>query len=181
MTKAEAADYLGCSVRQLERYTADNRIGVRMEKGRTRPTPVYDEGELQTFKTSLERVVYRPAVERMDAPESAAERAGNAIATQGDGALSGLSQAGAQASQMEAFARFIVEAVQAEKPATETAPSLSDLSAKLLLSLPEAQALTGLSRETLRAAIEAGELAARQLGRGWKIKRRDLESYIENL
>ncbi len=175
MNKTEAAEYLGCSVRQLERYTADNRIGVRMEKGRTRPTPVYDEGELEAFKSSLERAVFRPAVQRMDTPESAAERAGNAIATQGDGALSVLSQA----SQMETFARFIVEAVQAQK--SESAPSLSDLSAKLLLSLAEAQALTGLSRDTLRAAIEDGSLSARRIGRGWKIKRRDLESYVEKL
>ncbi len=176
MTKAEAAEYLGCSVRQLERYTSENRIGVRYEKGRTRPTPVYDEGELEAFKSSLERVVFRPAVERMESAQSAPERAGNAIATQGDGALSGLSQA----SQMEAFARFIVEAVQSQKPET-SAPSLSDLSVKLLLTLPEAQALTGLSRGTLRAAIEAGELKAKQIGRGWKIKRHDLENYIENL
>ncbi len=176
MNKTEAAEYLGCSVRQLERYTADNRIGVRMEKGRTRPTPIYDEGELQAFKSSLERVVFRPAVERMDTPESAAERAGNAIATQGDDALSVMSQA----SQMEAFARFIVEAVKAEKPET-TAPSLSDLSAKLLLTLPECQALTGLSRDVLRTAIDDGSLSARRIGRGWKVKRSDLESYIEKL
>lgn len=177
MTKAEAAEYLGCSVRQLERYTSENRIGVRYEKGRTRPTPVYDEGELQTFKAALERVVYRPAVERMDTTENTAERAGNAIATQSDSTLSGMSQA----SQVEAFARFIVEAVQSEKPATDAAPPLADIAVKLLLSLAEAQALTGLSRNVLRTAIDAGELKAKQIGRGWKIKKTDLESYIEKL
>ncbi len=173
MNKTEAAEYLGCSVRQLERYTADNRIGVRMEKGRTRPTPVYDEGELEAFKSSLERVVFRPAVQRMETPQNSAE---TAIATQGDGALSVMSQA----SQMEAFARFIVEAVQSQKPET-SAPSLSDLSAKLLLTLPEAQALTGLSRGVLRAAIADGSLSARRIGRAFRIKRGDLESYVEKL
>ena len=177
MTKAEAAEYLGCSVRQLERYTSENRIGVRYEKGRTRPTPIYDEGELQTFKATLERVVYRPAVERMDTPKIPAERGGKAIATQNDGALSGLSQA----SQLEAFARFIVEAVKSEKPATDAAPPLADIAVKLLLTLTEAQALTGLSRGTLRAAIDADELKANQIGRGWKVKKTDLESYIEKL
>jgi excisionase family DNA binding protein len=177
MTKAEAAEYLGCSVRQLERYTSENRIGVRMEKGRTRPTPVYDEGELEAFKSSLERVVFRPAVQRLETLQNSTE---NAIATQGDGGLSVMSQAGANASQMEAFARFIVEAVQAQKPEA-SAPSLSDLSAKLLLTLPEAQALTGLSRDVLRAAIDDGSLSARRIGRAFRIKRADLESYIEIL
>lgn len=173
MNKTEAAEYLGCSVRQLERYTADNRIGVKMEKGRTRPTPIYDESELEAFKTSLERVVHRPAIQRMETPANSAE---TAIATQGDGGLSVLSQA----SQMEAFARFIVEAVKAEKPET-SAPSLSDLSAKLLLTLAEAQALTGLSRDVLRAAIEDGSLSARRIGRAFRIKRGALDRYIEGL
>jgi excisionase family DNA binding protein len=47
--------------------------------------------------------------------------------------------------------------------------------------LAEAQALTGLSRNVLRTAIDAGELKAKQIGRGWKIKKTDLESYIEKL
>ncbi len=174
MNKTEAAEYLGCSVRQLERYTADNRIGVRMEKGRTRPTPIYDEKELEAFKSSLERVIHRPAIQRMETSANSAE---SAIATQGDGALSVMSQA----SQMEAFARFIVEAVQAEKPATDATPPLADIAVKLLLTLAEAQALTGLSRQTLRTAIDEGELSARRIGRSFRIKKSDLESYIQKL
>ncbi len=130
MTKAEAAEYLGCSVRQLERYTSENRIGVRYEKGRTRPTPVYNEGELEAFKTSLERVVFRPAIQRMETLQNSTE---TALATQDDSGLSLMSQA----SQMEAFARFIVETMKAEKPKSDGAPPLADVAVKLLQRYPK--------------------------------------------
>ena len=52
---------------------------------------------------------------------------------------------------------------------------------KLLLTLPEVQALTGLSRETLREAIKQNELSAKIIGKAWRIKRSDLEDYIEGL
>ncbi|PSF30451.1 excisionase [Aphanothece hegewaldii CCALA 016] len=52
---------------------------------------------------------------------------------------------------------------------------------KLLLTLKEVQALTGLSRETLREAIASGQLKAAIVGKAWRVKRKDLEEYIENL
>lgn len=64
MTKQEAADELGVSVRALERYTQQSRIAARYEKGRTRPTIVYDEAEVERFKSDLEQVKHRPALER---------------------------------------------------------------------------------------------------------------------
>jgi excisionase family DNA binding protein len=53
--------------------------------------------------------------------------------------------------------------------------------AKLLLTLQEAQALTGLSRDTLRHAIDDGTLKAQVIGRGFKIKRADLDEYVAKL
>jgi len=47
---------------------------------------------------------------------------------------------------------------------------------KLLLTLPEAQALTGLSREMLRDAITSNKLKAKVIGKGWRIKRSDLNT-----
>ncbi|WP_245927742.1 helix-turn-helix domain-containing protein [Aphanothece hegewaldii] len=52
---------------------------------------------------------------------------------------------------------------------------------KLLLTLKEVQALTGLSRETLRDAIASNQLKAQIVGKAWRVKRKDLEEYIENL
>ena len=52
---------------------------------------------------------------------------------------------------------------------------------KLLLTIAEAQALTGLSREVLKNAIAAGELKAKQIGKSWRVKRSDLKEYIDKL
>jgi excisionase family DNA binding protein len=52
---------------------------------------------------------------------------------------------------------------------------------KLLLSMAEAQALTGLSREFLKDAITSGELKAKMIGKGWRIKRSHLDEYIDKL
>ncbi|MDZ8052687.1 MAG: helix-turn-helix domain-containing protein [Aulosira sp. ZfuVER01] len=43
------------------------------------------------------------------------------------------------------------------------------------------QALTGLSREFLRDAITAGDLKAKQIGTSWRVKRSDLEQYVDQL
>ncbi len=55
------------------------------------------------------------------------------------------------------------------------------LADKLTPSLTEAAQLSGLSRHHLREAIGEGKLHARIIGRGWKIKRKHLETYIDKL
>jgi excisionase family DNA binding protein len=177
MNKQQAAEYLGCSVRQLERYTSENRIAARFEKGRTRPTPVYEETELQRFKTEQERVLHSPTRE---------------IATQSDNndknPLVHGTQPMSQLSQFppSAAAGVLLGLIEAASTHTQNsnAPRRIDpreAAAKLLLTLPEAQALTGLGRNTLRAAIDAGELKAAKVGRGFKIKREELERWIKKL
>jgi excisionase family DNA binding protein len=47
--------------------------------------------------------------------------------------------------------------------------------------LKDCQLLTGLSRLTLRDAIDSGKLKAKIIGRGYKIKRQNLDEFIKNL
>lgn len=61
------------------------------------------------------------------------------------------------------------------------AVSAANLSHKLMLTLPEAAVLTGLSRTHLRQAVREGRLKARIIGRKWLIKRADLDEYVRNL
>jgi excisionase family DNA binding protein len=42
----------------------------------------------------------------------------------------------------------------------------------------EAAQLSGLSRGHLREAIEEKKLKARIIGRGWRVKRADLDAYV---
>lgn len=63
MNKKQAAEYLGVSVRALERYVQQGKISVRYEKGKTRPTANFDQGELEAFKTELNQPTIKPAIE----------------------------------------------------------------------------------------------------------------------
>ncbi len=177
MTKPQAAEFLGCSIRQLERYTSENRIAVRYEKGRTRPTPVYDEDELHRFKTQQEQVLHKLAREITTQSDSSDT---NALVHHTQ-PMSQLSQT-VSSNLIEAFAHFIeTTSVPTDKAKTPRRIDPREANVKLLLTLPEAQALTGLSRSTLRAAIDAGELEARQMGRAWRIKREALAEWIQGL
>jgi predicted DNA-binding transcriptional regulator AlpA len=52
---------------------------------------------------------------------------------------------------------------------------------KLLLSLDEAAALTGLSAARLRLAIGEEKLVARKVGRAWKMRRGDVERFVDSI
>lgn len=83
----------------------------------------------------------------------------------------------------------LVAALEALRPvaqlsaATTAAPpvSITDIAHKLMLSVPEAAAFSGLSRTHLRQAIKEGKLKSRKMGQGWRVKRADLEGYVRKL
>jgi excisionase family DNA binding protein len=52
---------------------------------------------------------------------------------------------------------------------------------KLLLTIAEAQTLTGLSRDFLKDAITAGDLKAKVIGKSWRVKRVDVQEYVDKL
>lgn len=196
MNKQEAAQFLDVSVRALERYTADNRIAARYEKGKTRSVLVYDESELERFKAELESATHRPAIQK-----SAPGRAGadwtveanspnianpaSGLASFGDVAPGAVPGALADGAMVPAF-MSLLQAVADVAPALEKLTAQNEkrgetpVEAKLLLTLDEAHSLTGLSRATLKSAIDGGQLKARIVGRAWRIKRRDLDSFIED-
>ena len=193
LNKQEAAEFLGVGVRSLERYTKANRVAARYEKGKTGNVLLYDRADLERFKAELESATHLPTVERaaeapinrMETPrpntDSLANSA-NGLARLGEG--HNLNVDGIALALLEAMARL--------QPAASDLPTAPDASAygaapampiaqKLLLSLAEAQLYSGLSRANLLEAIGTQTLLAQKIGRGWKIKRRDLESYIDNL
>jgi len=54
MEKQEAAEYLGVSVRTLERLAASGRLTKGRAKGKTSPLVVFDKSELEKLKKELE-------------------------------------------------------------------------------------------------------------------------------
>jgi excisionase family DNA binding protein len=52
---------------------------------------------------------------------------------------------------------------------------------KILLTVQDCRLLTGLSEQTIRDSIRDETLKARVIGRGYKIKRSDLNEFVTNL
>jgi hypothetical protein len=69
MTKREAAEYLGVSIRSLERYTKNGQLSCRYVPGKIGPRPVYDEPDLAAYKIRLQARKKRESV-RVDSPEA---------------------------------------------------------------------------------------------------------------
>ncbi len=156
MTKQQAADYLGVTIRSIESYAAKGKLTPAKAKGSRGDITVYDEKELEQLKKEREQIQFVPR------PELAAPTTANpptALARRRD----------------------VAEFFKLIETARAAAPTVSDLAAKPLLKLNEVQTLTGLSRETLREAIDKGRLKAKLIGRAYRIKRADLDEFIKKL
>ncbi|BAZ33616.1 hypothetical protein NIES4074_61300 (plasmid) [Cylindrospermum sp. NIES-4074] len=170
MNKKEAAKYLGCSERAVERYVQQGKISCRYEKGKTRSISVFDLEELQRFKGEGEAV--RPAVETRQT--TTIDQSGLAIFHDEPVDIVGVDGASdvvevGDIGKLSAMVELLLHNQQL-KP-----------SEKLVLTIDDCRQLTGFSREILRDAIANGLLKARIIGKSWRVKRADLETYINEV
>ncbi len=169
MNKKEASEYLGISTRALERYVMLKRLGVRYERGKTGDQAVFDAGELRGLKAELDKRKAPRAGVVAETPESP------------DTEPRQLARLSDVAPPLAIFERMTAVLERLERKGEPSQASTVDLAAKLTLSLAEASQLSGLSRGHLRDAIENRKLKARIIGRGWRVKRDDLEAYVKKL
>jgi excisionase family DNA binding protein len=129
---------------------------------------IFNEGELQRLKEELDDLL----------PQTwPTEDASDATTT----AETPQSLTPAQLSDLgERLLAALVALRPLQLPA-KPAPSIADIAHKLMLTLAEAAALSNLSRNHLRQAIKTGALRAKKIGRGWRIKRTDLDAYVSTL
>ena len=164
MNKQDACAFLGVSERSLARYAAQGKIQVTYNKGTRGNVAVYDDADLERLK------------EELAAPQAIHLATEQAIPANYDSLAT---------RPMASMAEFI-ERLQTRDETLITSLLHSQnnhvaIESKLMLSLLEAAKLAGLSRNYLRDAIRDKTLKAQILGRGWKIKRADLQSYINKL
>jgi excisionase family DNA binding protein len=159
MRKDEAAKYVGCSVRSLENYTKQGRIGVKYERSKTRPVALYSRTELDRLKAELNSTLYAPAVTRQE------EGKREAIVKR------------ELAPDLALILSRLFDALQ-EQAGKEREPSILELAQMPLLKLKEAQRYANLSRAELVEAIEDKKFKATRMGGEWKIRREVLEEYI---
>lgn len=75
-------------------------------------------------------------------------------------------------------AASLIEAITSREESRSKSVRVSE---KLLLTVKDCQLLTGLSEQTIRDAIRDETLKARVIGRGFKVKRSDLNDFISSL
>jgi excisionase family DNA binding protein len=163
MNKKQAAQYLGVSTRAIERYTARGRLTPTYEKGRTGPAPVYDKAQLDALKKEMEAATNtprRPIKSKKPAKKDKLDKGNELII---------------RPNKNNDLATLLAAIDRARTS------SVLDVSAKPLLSISEAQKLTGLSGKHLRDAIHLGKLKGKIIGKGYKLKRADLDIYIRKL
>ena len=159
MNKKQAAEFLGVSVRALERYVQQGKLTVRYEKGKTRPTANFDQRELEAFKEELNQPTIKPAVESRQITTD--------VYDETDITPVNVAEFG-EFTVVDRLAGM-VEMLITRGDKKPTVP----IESKILLTLDEAQAMSGLSKRYLREAINQGNLKAKQIGKSWRLKRSD--------
>jgi hypothetical protein len=76
------------------------------------------------------------------------------------------------------FVAQIIEAMASRKEPRNASVRVAE---KLLLTVGECRLLTGLSEQNLRLAVKSGKLKAQLIGRGWKVKRQNLDEFVNSL
>jgi excisionase family DNA binding protein len=162
MNKKEAAEFLGVSTRLVEKYASEGRLGeVTYVRGKTGKQAEYNREAVEKLKAALE------------SPDTAL------ATTTPDARLFVAQLVEAMATREQAN----IEAIRGLLSGSNEDPRSTSVRAseKLLLNLSDCRSLTGLSESNLREAIKNEKLKAKIIGRGWKVKRQDLDEFVNNL
>ena len=167
LTKKEAAEYLGVSTRTLERYVKNGKLSVRYEDSQNGEIALFDSGELDQFADDKQTPRIKPA--SMDSDLAATTS--DIVPSRGVGGL--------LAPFQELTERLIFALSDYEDRKEKITPD--KIRGKLLLTLTEAQIMTGLSREILMEAMKDGRLPSQIMGKAYRIKAKDLETFVDEL
>jgi hypothetical protein len=151
------------------RYTQEGKIGGRYEKGKTRSVLVYDEEELRAFKAELETKTYKPTVDSTSTNPDF------------DGAALSKFVEGKQLLPLLDGLNHLTDVLKVIREEQEIDPLTVPIHHKLTLSLAEASALAGISRQRLRQAIKDGTRGHRSSVGATTRVRTDLEDYVDSL
>jgi excisionase family DNA binding protein len=151
MNKSEAAKELKISVRSLQRLAQNDVLKVVHKRG--------DSGKLEAVFDADDIARYK--LER-DKPIDKLVR------------KSSYDKNELARNDTQQFLDIFRNALTSQK-------SVVPIADKILLTVNDCRLLTGLSEQNLRDAIHDGKLNARIIGRGYKVKRKDLDAFVESL
>lgn len=141
LSKAEAAELLGCTQKSVERYVSRGKLTVhewaRPSSG-GKPTPLFDRVDVEGLSASL-----NPNAAHSDRSE-------------------------ATPAPMVALAKRAFDKATLEDALSlwshRSEPTLAELAHRTVLTLAEAGRLTGLGLAVIERAVTAGELTAKPIG-----------------
>jgi excisionase family DNA binding protein len=163
LTKQQAADRLGVSTKAIERYAQAKKLEQRFRRQAGTPdVAVY-------FPDDVDRMV----LQRQRTAPGGFLVPGQTVASNGNGHAesTALKLPGVTPSAADLLQVIFAAAVQAVSQTSQTG-----VSETLFLTIPEAAAVSGLSRTYLKRQLEAGTLKGIRDGRRWRIRRTDLEA-----
>lgn len=188
MNKTEAAAFLEVSVRAIERYVAADKLPAHYIRGKTGQMLDFDQADLERFKTELETPTPKGGASssttsdepRQEAQDKTRQEASNQPRQGSTTALVKAVVPHSESSQVGSGLGLLVQALQELQKSGGRSLSVP-VEAKPLLTLVECSALTGLSRATLKGAVDEGKLHARQIGRAWRVRRDELDQWLQTL
>jgi excisionase family DNA binding protein len=169
MNKEQAAKALGMTVRTLQRHMAAHRIGFAMRRTATGEEATFSSEEVARFKAERDTLTTTVTPAAVDVSEVVRDSPPLQALQRVDGEQG-----------IAMLVSAITTALQAARSPQIATPPV-ELKDKLMLTIRDAAALTSLSSGYLKQAIHAGQLKAKIIGRGWRIKRDDLNKYVGKL
>ena len=177
LNKVEAAEYLGCTTRTLERHIKEKKIGVTYQQSKFGDVAMFDPQELENFKQGKQTTRIKPAITEdrpaIEQPTTPQNQFAGTPQTQPESTFT----LTAHIAPLGAWFGNLTNAINNHSSRV----TAIELRSKLLLTLDEAQIVTGLSREILLDAIKNGELPSKMMSKVYRIKTQDLERYIADL
>jgi predicted site-specific integrase-resolvase len=168
-TKAQAAKFLGVSIRTLQRYMERKEIAYKTVEQKGVLVTLFDEGELKRFKdeSTKAKVVN----------ESPAQPANEAMTlSRQSQSVMPMTRGGAMPLPVVEF-QSVMERI-AEALEGSQKPSLEDVQG---LTVAEAVELSGEPKNRIVRDVRAGVLASHGNGRARRIRRKDLIEYLSKL
>jgi excisionase family DNA binding protein len=181
MNKTEAAKLLNIGVRTLERHTSAGHVAAQRVKMARGFALDYEPAELERFKAELEAENAAQLESPPPSPPPSPKGYTGALKATDGQALATIDRRPATVATEGNNGAAIVAAIVAETVKAIEAQRQPGVETKLVLTIDECRQLTGFSRAIIRAAIDAGELKARQIGRAWRVKRGDLDKWVKEL
>lgn len=171
MNKTDAAKYLECGLDNVQRLMKEGKIAFTYIKGKYGKEVDITQEELDRYKTEKES-----GVALLSVPVVAKSPDSTNLSTLSSPNIQGVNMVDFTSSILRVFERV---ATGLEKLDKQNQSAL--LGVKLSLSLQDAATLSGYSKGFLLTAIKKDELKAAKRGKGWNIKRTDLEEWVKVL